>query len=275
MATTAESKAITTHRHEQPPLSYLAAGASGPPVVLLHGWGAFKELWWSTLTALAPNYRAFAPDLPGHGGSPLSGTATMSNLADLIADFCAAQGLSSLTLVGHSMGGNIALELALRRPDLVQRLVLVDAAVDAKRLPIYVHPYDSQTHGWTVLRLSMAFARHFHPLGMRVPHLHGGGWFRPWLRRSIYSASHDPAVLRRLLRELFANPLGTRASQITMPTLVVTGQFDGLVPAAQSRLLAATIPGAQFVVIPGALHNPMDERPRAFEQALQSFLSAT
>src|SRR5690242_16022009 len=90
------------------------AGAGAPR----SGWSAFKELWWSTLLALEPCARALAPDMPGHGGSPLQGSVTMSLIATRIAQFCAARGLERITLVGHSMGGNIALELALARPDL-------------------------------------------------------------------------------------------------------------------------------------------------------------
>ncbi len=256
-------------------MSYLQAGTSGPPLLLLHGWGAFKELWWSTMLALAPDYRVFAIDVPGHGASPLRGIATIADLATVIADFCKLSGLPEVTLVGHSMGGNVALQLALLQPTLVHRLVLVDAAVDAQRLPAYVRPYASAAYGWTIIRLSMAFTRHFNALGLRVPHLHGGGWLRPWLRRTTYTSRHNPEALRSLLRSLFANPLSEQVHQIRVPTLVVSGQFDGLVPLAHSRRLATLIPGAQFVVIPGAMHNPMDERPKAFEQALRNFLKAT
>jgi pimeloyl-ACP methyl ester carboxylesterase len=273
--TISDNPVIERYWQEQLRLSYLRAGVSGPNLVLLHGWGAFKELWWSAMLALAPNYRAFALDLPGHGESPQSNARDMLGVARLVADFCAAEGLSSITLIGHSMGGNIALELTLARPDLVTRLVLVDAAIDAHLLPAYVQPYASDTYGWTALRLSQAFARHFRGLGAGVPHVHGGGWLRPWFRRSAYTASHDPVALRQLLRGLFANPLGPRAEQVHVPTLVVSGQFDSLVPPAHSRRIAATISGAQYVEISGALHNPMDERPLAFERSLLQFLQAT
>ncbi len=268
----AATTAITTEWDARLGLSYLSAGAQGPAVALLHGWGAFKELWWSTLRALAPEYRAFAPDMPGHGASPLRDIDTMAGLADLIADFCAARDLNAITLVGHSMGGNIALELALRRPDLVQRLALVDAALEPRQMPLYVRPYATSLPGWSLLRLSLAFARHFRPLGRRVPPLHGGGWIIPWLRRSTYATFNEPIGMHRLIRNLFANPIGARLGAIRVPTLVITGQFDGLVPPELSRRAARAIPGARFAVIPGALHNPMDERPRAFERTLLAFL---
>lgn len=255
-------------------ISYLRAGESGPPVVLLHGWWAFKELWWSTLLALAPHYRAYALDLPGHGASPLGRVDSIAALADHIAAFCAAEKLTSITLVGHSMGGGVACELALRHPQLVSRLVLADAAVDAQRLPVYVRSYLKDTMGWAALRLSHLLTQRARPLGQGVPHLHGGGWIRPFLRRSSYMPLCEPDGLRRLLYSLLHNNIGERLAQIRVPTLVVTGQFDALVPPEHSRRIARMIPNARFVVIPHALHNPMDERPAAFERALLAFLHA-
>jgi 3-oxoadipate enol-lactonase len=264
--------AITFQWHEPLRLSYLQAGNAGPAVVLLHGWGAFKELWWSTLLALAPSYRAFAPDFPGHGGSAMGEQADMPGLARLIGSFCASLGLEEIILVGHSMGGCVAVELALERPDLVKRLVLVDAAVDAQLMPAFVRTYLHPQVGWPGLRFSLAMGKVVAPLGRRVPHQHGGGVLMPWFRRISYQMSHDPAAIYRILNGLFATEAGERLKHIGQPTLVISGQFDGLVPPAHSRRTANAIPDARFVIIPNALHNPMDEQPAAFEQALLQFL---
>lgn len=253
-------------------LSYLVAGAGGPAVVLLHGWGAFKELWWSTMGALAPDYRCFALDMPGHGRSTLGGCRSLSDVAQRVADFCADTGLDRVVLVGHSMGGSVAAELALERPDLVERLALVDPAIDAYKLPPYVRIYLAERYGWAAFRFSLEMARRFSPIGQRVPHLHGGGWLLPWLRRSSYLSRHEPQGIRRLLKALVEARLGPRLAGLKQPTLILTGQFDGLVPPGHSRMIAGAIPGAQFAIIPGALHNPMDERPAAFEAVLRAFL---
>jgi 3-oxoadipate enol-lactonase len=263
----------TTHFDARHGLSYLRAGDGGQAVVLLHGLGAFKELWWSTLLALAPHYRAFAPDMPGHGDSPLAHKGQMAGMAQLIAEFCADHGLERIALVGHSMGGNVALELALLRPDLVERLVLVDAAANAPGLmPLPVNPLLCVTYGWPVLRISQQIRRIMEPLGRRVSHTHGGGWVRPLLRRQAYAATLDPAGQYALLQGLFANPLLERVAGLRVPTLVVSGQLDTLIPLAHSRRLAKIIPKARLAIIPGAIHNPMDERPRAFARILLGFL---
>jgi pimeloyl-ACP methyl ester carboxylesterase len=240
--------------------------------VLLHGWSAFKELWWSTLLALAPHAQAYAPDMPGHGDSPLYGSASMRQIADRIGEFCAALGHDRVALVGHSMGGNIALELALSRPDLVERLALVDPAVQPLEMPPYTRSYLDQTFGWAALRTSMAAARQLSVVGRLVPHAHQGGVVLPALRRVSYLARHDANALRALLDSLFGNPIGPRLAEVRQPTLVISGEFDPLVPPPLSRRVAAAIPGAQYAVIRRAAHNPMDERPREFNAALLDFL---
>jgi pimeloyl-ACP methyl ester carboxylesterase len=253
-------------------LSYLVAGSGAHAILLLHGWGAFKELWWSTLLALGPDLHAFAPDLPGHGGSPLDGDSSMSRIAMRVARFCDARGLQPITLVGHSMGGNIALELVLARPDLVSCLVLVDPA--AQEMPIYRRSHLGGLRGWTALRTGLALARRLEVVGRRVPHVHQGGFVLPAIRRATYMARHDAEALHRLLAGLIANPIGPRLAKINLPTLVITGEFDPLVPPALSQRIAEAIPGAQYALVRGAGHNPMDERPREFERTLLAFLAA-
>lgn len=253
-------------------LAYLEVGTSGRAIVLLHGWGAFKELWWSTLVMLAPHMHAFAPDMPGHGESPLIDDSGMKQIAVRIARFCAARQLSSICLVGHSMGGNVALELILAYPDLVERLVLVDPAAHTSDMPVSAYTRVDSVHTWTALRAGIAVARRLHTVGRRVPHIHRGGFLLPTLRRAMYMARHDANALHRLLDSLFASSVGARLAEVQVPTLVISGEFDPLVPPILSRRVAQAIPGARYVVVRGAGHNPMDERPRAFQQALLSFL---
>jgi pimeloyl-ACP methyl ester carboxylesterase len=257
---------------EQTQLSYIEAGAAGPTIVLLHGWSAFKELWWSTLIALAPYAHAYAPDMPGHGDSPLLGSTSMRQIAERIERFCATRDDDRIVLIGHSMGGNIALELTLSRPDLVERLVLVDAAVQPAEMPMYTRSYLDQKFGWPVLRTSMAAARQISLVGRLVPHEHQGGVLLPALRRVTYMGRHDADALRVLLDSLFENPIGQRLAGVHVPTLVISGEFDPLVPPPLSQRVAAAIPGAQYAVIRRAAHNPMDERPREFNAVLLDFL---
>lgn len=253
-------------------MSYLTAGTAGPAVVLIHGWSSFKEIWWSTMLALAPHMRAFAPDMPGHGDTPLQGSVQMRQVAARVVRFCAARRLDKIVLVGHSMGGNVALELALAHPELLERLVLVDPAAQPGDMPAYTRSYLDPLSGWATLRASIALARPLDILGQRVPHAHGGGLVRPAIRRAGYLARHDPDALRALLDSLFANPIGPRMAGLRLPTLVISGEFDPLVPPPLSQQVARAIPGARYAVVRGAAHNPMDERPREFAKLLLDFV---
>lgn len=261
------------HVCEQSHLSYLAAGEHGPIVVMLHGWGAFKELWWSSMLHLSGDYRIFAPDMPGHGGSLARGTHTMALIAGRIGEFCAARGASGIALVGHSMGGNVAVELALARTDLVRKLVLVDAALAGRRLPLYTRSYLHDSFGYAALRMTLFAGQQVARFGPKVPHNHGGGMLLPSLRRLAYSANYDAGDMQTLLRNLIANPIEERATRLAVPTLVLSGALDPLVPEPYSRKLARSIPGARYVVLQGAAHNPMDERPQEFSAALADFLA--
>jgi pimeloyl-ACP methyl ester carboxylesterase len=211
--------------------------------------------------------------MPGHGESRLGQADQIERIATLVADFCADLGLTAIILVGHSMGGSVAVEVTLRYPHLVRRLALIDAAVDAYRMPTYTRLYLLPAIGWPVFRITQAIGRAFRPIGQRIPHDHGGGWIRPWVRRASHLATFDPEGLYRILRSLFATRADERLQQIRVPTLVLTGQFDSLVPPSHARRLAQVIPGARYVVLPASIHNPMDERPGAFTRALRAFLS--
>ncbi len=266
---------VATERHTRLSIGYLRAGDSGPPVILLHGWGAFKELWWSTLNDLGRDHRCFALDVPGHGESALGSAASISAVADAIGAFCDDLNLREIVLVGHSMGGAVAADLAIRRPELVARLVLVDAAIDPKRLPSYSRTYLIPVSGWVVLRMAQFLGRTFmRPVGLLIPHEHGGGWLRPWFRRAAYLSMWDAFALHMLLQALFSATAVDRLAEIKMPTLIVGGQFDQLVTPAHSHRIAEAIPGAKYIEISGAMHNPMDERPRHFNRALRGWLES-
>jgi pimeloyl-ACP methyl ester carboxylesterase len=241
-------------------------------VLLLHGWGDSKEIWRPTIAALAGEARAVAPDLPGHGGSPLAGAGRMPQLAERVERLAHATGLVPFDLVGHSMGGNVALELALAHPELVRRLVLVAPAALAPEMPRYTRIYLHPAAGWAALRATLALYGRLAALAQHIP----AGAELPYaalLRRSAGAVAHDPESLRVVLRGLFDNPLGRRLHEVRAPTLVVSGELDVVVPPALSRRVAQAIPGGRYVGIPRATHHPMDDRPREFERVVLDFLS--
>jgi pimeloyl-ACP methyl ester carboxylesterase len=253
-------------------LRLLRAGSGERGALLLHGWGDSAEIWRSALAALAPHHVALAPDLPGHGGSPLAGAARMADLAGRVGALIAAQGFEQVDIVGHSMGGNVALELALARPELVRRLVLVAPAVLCPEMPAYTRLYLHPAVGWAALRASFALHERLAELARHVPR-EAALPYATLLHRSARTSGHDPEHLRIVLRGLFDNPLGPRLPEVRAETLVVNGELDLVVPAALSRRVAEAIPGARYASIARAAHHPMDERPREFERLLLAFLT--
>lgn len=256
-------------------LRYLEAG-TGDAVVFLHGWAAFKEIWWGTLRAIAPRYHGYALEWPGHGGSPvIDDVRGLGDLAELAARSCAELGLRRITVVGHSMGGRVAALLALLRPDLVARLVLVDAALD----PAYIARYGRRMLRLREIERSVALSRRLgRGLGRFIrpaAHDHAGGIVRPLLRRAYYSGLADPRALHHYVTALYEESLDQRLPDITQPTLVITGERDPLVLPHQAYRAAEAIPNARLAIIPRALHNPMDDRPALFYRALLEFLDST
>jgi pimeloyl-ACP methyl ester carboxylesterase len=253
-------------------IPYLAAGSGSAAVLLLHGWASSKESWRATITALAPYARIIAPDLPGHSAAVLHGPAHMAQLAASVADLCVAHGIDRVAVVGHSMGGNVAVELALMRPAFVERLVLVNPALQGAEMPAYTRSYLHKRHGWAMLRAAMTLATRLDAVADRVPARYVDlRLIRP-LRRYRQFARHDPEALRRLLAGLFSNPLTERLPQVRVPTVVIAGRFDPLVPVGLSRRIAAAIPNAQLLVMRRAGHDPIYERPAEFDQLLRGAL---
>jgi pimeloyl-ACP methyl ester carboxylesterase len=115
------------HGRRGTPLRYFVGG-EGPPLLLVHGYGG--AAWnWAELAPLLPGRRLLIPDLPGHGASaPLPAAPTLAGFADVLARLCEEEGLATVDVVGHSLGGVVGLRLAERRPQLVRRLVLAAAA---------------------------------------------------------------------------------------------------------------------------------------------------
>ena len=252
-------------------LQYLRYG-SGTPVVFLHGLGACKELWEPTMRMLAPEHDCIAFEWPGHGMSPALDDYDLAMLATRALESCSALGLESFMLVGHSLGGNIAARMALAAPARVTRLVLVDAALNARDFAIWrgrrPPPYTERTHS-ALRRITRPLAT----IGRDVPFDAVGGTLRPLARRLHAWQPVTAAVMQGYLAAIWADPLSEHLAAIHQPTLIVQGALDPLVLGRQARRAAKQIPGARLVRIPRAFHTPMDENPRVFVAAIRDFLA--
>ena len=256
----------------------------GPPLVMLHVMAATADCWMYTRDSLKRRFRVVTPDLPGHGRS--TGGSRRYGLSFYTAwldDFLDALALPAVALVGHSMGGAISLAYALAHPDRVQALVLIDALGVGRNLPRGV--LRRVIGGWPHL-LMAGLTRRDDPYLFR--------FFQPWVyldpwgppRRGIerMAALNRPHLLRTVwagLRLLLADfvlsrrrvALVERQPEIAVPTLIVWGLHDGLLPVAHAYEGLARIPNAQLVLIERSAHEPMLEQPEDFNAALFDFLA--
>lgn len=261
---------------------YKEIGAGERTFVLLHGFGASVYSWREAMTPLAAYGRVIAYDRPAFGltarplqwtgDSPYGARAQIALLFGLMD----ALHVDRAVLIGHSAGAAIALSAALSRPDRVTALVLVDAAVYATGgIPSWLRPL-----------LKTPQLRHIGPLLVRRIATTGddvirAAWHDPGaITQAVYDGYHKPLHAEdwdRALWELTAADtvvdLPSRLHDVKLPTLVVTGDDDRIVPTADSVRLAKDIPGAQLTVIPACGHLPQEERPRPFLDAVTAFVA--
>jgi len=264
---------------------FKTAGTGEPVLVLLHGFASSTFSWREVTGPLAELGTVIAFDRPAFGLTerPMPGEwqgespYTPESQAALTIALLDWLGVDKAVLVGNSAGGTISVLTVLRYPDRVQALVLVDAAVYS----------GGGAPGWVRPLLRTPQMRRLGPLFARA--------IRTWGEDFGRSAWHDPSRLTpevwagyrkplqvdnwdRALWEftLASHPLGLdrQIDRIQVPTLVITGDDDRIVPTEQSIRLAAELPAAELVVIPNCGHVPHEECPAAFLSATVDFLSS-
>ena len=248
----------------------------GAPLVLVHGFPLDHTMWDAQIDALAARCRVIAPDLRGFGRTPLGAVGpahgiSMRQYADELAELLAALGVDEPVVVcGFSMGGYVAWQFVLNHAERVRALVQCDtrAAADtdearAGRLKMAAHVAE-----WGAARVAE----------MMGPKLLAPRTFET--RPEVVAAVRE-VVERTAPASIAAAQLGmaaredvtARLAQIDVPTLLLVGQEDAITPPAEMATVAAAIPGAELVVVPGAGHMTTTENPAAVNAALARFLA--
>ena len=266
--------------------------ASGPPVVLIHGTGAWSGIWRETMDALAgAGYRAIALDLPPFGFSERPSPPRYDDEAQAtrIIGVLDALSLGGVTLVGHSFGARPTVEAAFRDPSRVRLLVLVDAALN---LHAAVGPPSRPP--W-LLRLALSTPLLRDPLVAST--LTNPLLTRPLLRKLILDPGDATDAQVRMLQQQLpiagtTHALGlwlreflssderssssdrTRYQALTMPTLLLWGRDDAITPLSQGQDLLTLVPNAELVILDHTGHIPAIEDAPAFNGALLRFLAA-
>ncbi|OGO50335.1 MAG: hypothetical protein A2148_06630 [Chloroflexi bacterium RBG_16_68_14] len=255
-------------------LHYVEAGR-GEEVLLIHGLGASTFSFRYVIPELAQRYRVVALDLKGFGysGRP-SGDYSLTAQAALVRRFMDQLDIERAVVVGHSMGGAVAMRLALGYPERVSRLVLVGSATDQElrhglRFGRYLRPFLPLAalftlHRQSFRRLSLRSAVH-DPAHLTPEVL--DGYFRPSRMKGHLRALGALAAHRR--RD---EPLAPE--RILQPTLLLWGEHDRWLPPSQGEELARRIPNGRLLLVPSAGHLPLEEQPDFCNRALLEFLAS-
>jgi pimeloyl-ACP methyl ester carboxylesterase len=264
---------------------YRIAG-SGPPVVLIHGMLNSSSHWQSVALELARDHTVIAPDLIGHGDSAAPrGDYSLGAHAASIRDLIAAIGIERATIVGHSLGGGVAMQFFYQFPQRVERLVLISSGGLGREVSPMLRT--AALPGVSAL-LSLTIQPRL------LATLAGTG--RRMRERALSGGVHLQAIARALrplenadARQAFLTTLrsvidvhGQRVSATdrlylleTMPTMIVWGERDNTIPLAHGRNAHEAIPHSYFRTLPSAAHFPHLEDPRALALALREFIAET
>jgi pimeloyl-ACP methyl ester carboxylesterase len=255
--------------------------ADAPAVFLLHGLFGSTEVWRNNVDALVDaGFRVVAFDRPGFGLSDKIETFDYSvgNQADLTAQLMDALGIESAAIIGHSAGGNVAAHFAVRHPDRVARLVLVDAAVLAGGPPPFAGGIVSLPPVWRWGRIGLRafFTRD------NLERSLGGFYVDPsFLSEADYDAYARVLLTPRwevgllaLTRDSGGNLLGEeRVRTISASTLILWGDQDTVTPLRDGERLAQLIAGSRLEIIADAGHQPFEEAAERFNAALIAYLA--
>jgi pimeloyl-ACP methyl ester carboxylesterase len=232
--------------------------ATLPPAVFIHGAGGTHQHWLHQVREL-PQSSTYALDLPGHGRSEGEGCDTIAAYADWLVAFLDAAGLEQAVLVGHSMGGAIALDVALRYPARLAGLGLVATGARLRVAPAILDGIRQRPEAAVRLICDTAFGPEASPEMARLG------------RRQMGAISPDVLYGDFVACDTF-DLLG-RLAGIAVPTLVLCGTQDYLTPLKYSTYLRDQIPGATLHLVEGAGHMVMVEQPQRVSRALSGFLA--
>ena len=245
-------------------ISYLTGG-QGEPLIVIHGGGDSGRAWLQNAIELSKYYSIYVPDLPGFGDSqPMCGNFHLPELVAFVEDFSNSLSLKHFHLMGHSLGGGIALHYALKYPCKINRLVLVSSICLGKEIAL-----------WARFLSRPIFAV---PLGkaalstLRAVRWLGGLFYAPSkILNPLSPAKMDIGKTIMTLKGQ-TTVLLSRLSELLVPTLLVWGAKDNIIPVSHAYTAAQLIPDCQLHVFEGCGHSVYKQKVQEFSQRLAKFL---
>jgi hypothetical protein len=265
-------------------MHYRIEGApEGRTLLLVHGFSASLHTWEPWAAILGAKYRIVSLDLPGHGltRTPPGFSPSPENYADLVERAAQKLGLGKVVLAGNSMGGGIAWQMALRHPARLDGIVLVDAAgwpdprIDPSNTPIVFKLLASPFWGPLVRDLD---ATALTAQGLRASFVDQTKVTPAMIARYVElsrAPEHRTVLLEITSGRAARNPATPELmAKIAVPTLVMHGEGDNLIPVESGKRFAETIPGAKLILYPNVGHVPQEEIPDQSAADLDAWVSA-
>jgi pimeloyl-ACP methyl ester carboxylesterase len=267
-------------------LAYRVAGADGPVIVLLHGVAGCSSTWEPVMERLALAARVVAPDLLGHGESAKPrGDYSLGAYASGLRDLLALLGHDRVTIVGHSLGGGVAMQFAYQYPERVARLALVASGGLGPDISRWLR---AASLPGAELVLPVIAHRRVHDAGSTISGFLARFGLQPSpaveeIARSVATLAdgQSRAAFLATLRSV-VDPAGQRVSALEklylaadVPTLLVWGSRDPVIPLAHGQAAHARISGSRLEVLDGAGHYPHRDDPARFARILLDFVSST
>lgn len=228
-------------------------------VLILHGWGSSAKKWQGVKEILEKQgYQVFVPDLPGFGENPPPQNPwSIDDYADWVEKFSEKQNLSQIFLLGHSFGGSVAIKYALRFPNKVKRLfLLAPAGIRKKTLK---------------KELLKKTAKLFNKFSF-LPYY---GFFRKVFYRLIVRKSDyqfTSGIMRETYLKVIQEDLSNLLSEISLPTVIIWGEKDDVLPLSDGYFMNQKIKNSQLVVLSGAKHDLERKTPEILTQKIIEYL---
>ena len=279
---THEVQSVTIHGHRR---AFVKVG-SGPVLLLLHGMGCDHTTWSPVIDELARRHTVIAPDLLGHGSSDKPrADYSVGGYANAMRDLLTVLGINRVTVVGHSLGGGVAMQFAYQFPERTERLVLVAPGGLGPEVSPLVRAVTTPGFHQVMGALTLPGVRHVGVVGMRMLAASGLPRTRDLGEvATIYDSLHDPAT-RHALRHVVRAVVDWQGQIVTMadrayltsalPMAVVWGRDDAVIPVAHAELVAGLAPEARVEVLDDAGHFPHKDHPVRFARILADFVDET
>ena len=260
---------------------YWMEGDGETPILLVHGLGGFIENWHPCFSLLTDKHRVYAVDLLGHGRTdkPLSASYTVADLAEFVKGFMTALNIDRANLVGHSLGGAVVLQFALKFSDMVEKLTIVESAGLGKEgafalrllsLPLVGEMLSRPSRSGTAKMLE-TFVYDPTLVTDEEIDLHYQMGTQPGGQQTFLKTLRAIANLFGQKKMVYGS-ITSRLSSINNPTLIIWGQQDPVIPVAHAEIAAQKISDAQVELIDNCGHNPMLEQTEVFTKLLLEFL---